>query len=106
LAALIALAYNDYLPIGAPVNQDTAQGLGIKPVQGALVVEPQPNSPAAKAGLVAGDVITSLNGEPIRSDRELMKKVGDLPPGTSVKLAVLRKGEEMTIAVMLSELPG
>ena len=47
-----------------------------------------------------------INGEPIRSDRELMKKVGDLPPGTSVKLAVLRKGEEVTITMTLGELPG
>jgi serine protease Do len=88
------------------VTEEIAQGLGINLAQGALVVEPQPNSPAAKAGLASGDIITSLNGESIKDDRELMKKVGDMAPGTSVKLAVLRKGEQITVTLTLGELPG
>jgi serine protease Do len=87
------------------VTDEIAQGFGIKRAQGALVVEAQPNSPAAKAGLSSGDIITSLNGEPIKDDRELMKKIGDLAPDTSVKLGVFRKGEEITIALTLGELP-
>lgn len=87
------------------VNDEVAQGFGIKQAQGALVVEAQPNSPAAQAGLSSGDIITSLNGEPIKDDRELMKKIGDLAPGTSVKLRVFRKGEEITITLTLGEFP-
>jgi len=88
------------------VTEEIAQRLGVKPAQGALVVEPQPGGPAAKAGIASGDIITSLNGESIKDDRELIKKIGDLAPGTEVKLAVLRKGEEIAIALTLGELPG
>jgi serine protease Do len=88
------------------VTEEVAQRLGVKPMQGALVVDPQPGGPAAKAGIASGDIITSLNGESIKDDRELIKKVGDLAPGTEVRLAVLRKGKEIAIALTLGELPG
>jgi serine protease Do len=93
--------------LGISIQAATEEGpQGVKPAPGARVVETQPNSPAATAGLAAGDVITSLNGEPVKDDRELIKKVSGLAPGTSVSLAVRRRGEEMTIAVTLGELPG
>ena len=88
------------------VSDEVALSSGGKPAQGAVVVEPQPGSPAAKAGIASGDIITSVNGESIKNDHELMKKVGDLAPGTAIKLAVLRKGEEMAFTVTLEELPG
>ena len=44
------------------VTSDIAEGLGLKGTEGALVAEPQADSPAAKAGIVSGDVITALNG--------------------------------------------
>jgi len=88
------------------VTEEVAQRLGVKPAQGALVVEPQPGGPAAKVGIASGDIITSLNGESIKDDRELMKKIGDLAPGTAIRLAVLRKGEEIAITLTLGELPG
>ena len=88
------------------VTEEVALRLGVKPMQGALVVDPQPGGPAAKAGIASGDIITSLNGESIKDDRELIKKVGDLAPGTEVRLAVLRKGKEIAIALTLGELPG
>jgi serine protease Do len=88
------------------VTEEVAQRLGVKPMQGALVVESQPGSPAASAGIASGDIITSLDGQSIKDDRELMKKIGGLAPGTAVRLAVLRKGEEMAINLTLGELPG
>lgn len=88
------------------VTEEIAQRLGVKPMQGALVVDSQPGGPAAKAGIASGDIITSLNGGAIKDDRELIKKIGDLAPGTEVKLAVLRKGQEMAIVLTLGELPG
>jgi len=88
-----------------PAADEVAPGSGAKVTQGALVVEPQPNSPAARAGLAAGDIITSLNDEPIKNDRELTRKIAALAPGARVKLTVLRNGEVRTIMIRLGEPP-
>ena len=74
-------------------------------VQGALVAEPQADGPAAKAGIRSGDVITSVNGEPVKDARELARTIGGLAPGASVKLNVLQKGQEKTISLTLGKLP-
>jgi serine protease Do len=88
-----------------PVTQDIADSLGLKKAEGALVAEPQANSPAVKAGIEAGDVITSVDGTPIKDARDLAKRIGAMPPKTSVKLAILHKGSEKTVTVTLGELP-
>jgi serine protease Do len=88
-----------------PVTPDIAESLGLKKPEGALVSEPQPNSPAMKAGIEAGDVITSVNGNPLRDARELARRIGAMAPGASVKLGVMRKGEERTVSMTLGELP-
>ena len=88
-----------------PVTQDIADSLGLKKAEGALVAEPQKDSPAAKAGIEAGDVITAVNGQPVKDARDLAKKIGALAPKTTVKLTVLHKGSEKTISLTLGELP-
>ena len=88
-----------------PVSKDIADSLGLKSTDGALVAEPQAGSPAEKAGIKAGDVITSVNGEKIQNARELARRIGSMAPGTSVKLAVLQKGSEKTLTLTLGELP-
>ncbi|HLN08713.1 MAG TPA: Do family serine endopeptidase [Xanthobacteraceae bacterium] len=87
-----------------PVTPDIADSLGLKKAEGALVAEPQSGSPAAKAGIEAGDVITAVNGQEIKDARDLARRIGAMSPGTSVNLAVVRKGEQKTFAVTLGEL--
>jgi serine protease Do len=88
-----------------PVTQDIADSMSLKKAEGALVAEPQANGPAAKAGIEAGDVITSVNGEAIKNARDLARKIGGMAPGNSVKVVLLRKGSEKTVTMTLGELP-
>jgi serine protease Do len=94
--------------IGVQIQQvtaDIADELNLKVPQGALVAEPQPDGPAAKAGILSGDVITAVNGKPVRDPRDLAKQIGSLAPNASVKVTVWRKGEEKTFTVSLGQLP-
>ncbi len=88
-----------------PVTQDIADSLGLKKAQGALVAQPQAGSPAVKAGIVAGDVITAVNGKEVKDARDLAKKIGALAPKETVKLSIVHKGSEKTISLKLGEMP-
>jgi serine protease Do len=88
-----------------PVTADIADSLGLKTAQGALVAEPQAASPAEKAGVKAGDVIVSVNGETVTDARNLARRISAMAPGTSVKLGVIRGGKEDALTLTLGELP-
>jgi serine protease Do len=88
-----------------PVTADIAESLGLKKAAGALVSEPQPNSPAAKAGIESGDVITAVDGNTVADARELARKIGTMAPGTSVKLTIVHDGQEKTVTLTLGTLP-
>jgi serine protease Do len=88
-----------------PVTAEIAESLSLKGSEGALVTEPQANSPAAKAGIEPGDVITAVNGHAVKDARDLARQIGATAPGTEVKLAVWRKGEEKSFSMKLGELP-
>ena len=88
-----------------PVTAEIADNLGLKASEGALVADPQPNGPAAKAGIMAGDVITAVNGNAVKDARDLAKQIGGMAPGGTAKLTVWRKGEEKTFSIALGELP-
>ena len=86
-----------------PVTSDIANSLGLSQVRGALVNSVQAGSPADKAGVRRGDVITGVNGESIKNGNELRNDVSQLPPGTTAKLTLMRDGKEQTVAVTLAE---
>jgi serine protease Do len=88
-----------------PVTKEIADSLNLKNNEGALVAEPQKNSPAVKAGIEAGDVIVSVDGNPVKDARELSRRIGGMAPGANIKLGILRKGSEKTINLTLGELP-
>jgi serine protease Do len=88
-----------------PVTPEIAETLGLKQAEGALVAEPQSGSPAEKAGIASGDVITAVDGAPVKDARALAKRIGAMAPGTSVKLTILRKGESKAVTLTLGELP-
>src|SRR6201991_497341 len=88
-----------------PVTADIADSLGLKKAEGALVAEPQANGPAAKAGIESGDVITAVNGEGVKDERELDRTIGGIAAGTAVKLNVLHKGEDKVVNLTLGQLP-
>jgi serine protease Do len=74
---------------------------GLGRARGALVGAAK----AANGALDVGDVITSLNGEPVRDFRALARLTGGMRPGTAVEVSVLRRGEAKTVALRLGKLP-
>jgi S1-C subfamily serine protease len=74
-------------------------------MQGAVVQEVIAASPAAKAGVQIGDIITDVEGTPINSNHRLADVVGQYKPGDSVKITVWRAGDTRTITVTLGENP-
>ena len=72
---------------------------------GALVAEVTSRSPAEKAGLKSGDVITEFNGKPVKDSRHLKLQVADLAPGTKVPVKIMRDGEQKSLEVVLKEFP-
>src|SRR5262249_45689086 len=88
-----------------PVTQEIADVLGLKQARGALVADTVTDGPAAKAGIISGDIIASVDGAPIKDAAALSKAIAGAAHGKSVKLAVLREGKERNIDVALGELP-
>src|SRR6202042_3742345 len=88
-----------------PVTAGIADSLGLKKAEGAMVDEPQSGSPAAKAGIKSGDVITAVNGTPVKDARDLARTIGMLAPNSTVKLDILRNGQSKDISLTLGELP-
>lgn len=88
-----------------PVTANIAEGLGMKDDKGALVAAPIAEGPAAKAGILAGDVITAINGQPVKDSRGLARQIGDMAPGSAAELTIWRKGEAKTVSLTLGEMP-
>jgi len=86
------------------INQSD-QGFRVNQDQGVLVVEVLPNSPAAKAGLRAGDLIASINGTRIENADQIQARVDATTLGNVLELQVQRNGQTQSIKVKPGELP-
>jgi S1-C subfamily serine protease len=65
-----------------------------------------PGSPAAAAGISAGDTVTRIDGEPVRTIADLRTQIYPDPPGTEVELTVVRSGRTYTVPVVMTSPPG
>jgi len=88
-----------------PVTPELAKEFNLPTQIGALVGDVTPNSPAGRAGLMAGDVITDFNGRKVTDSRNLRLMVAQTAPNTKVSLKLLRDGKERTASATLGELP-
>ena len=87
------------------VNKDLAESFGLDKPAGALVAQVLDNGPAAKGGLQVGDVILSLNDQPIVMSADLPHLVGVLKPGSKAELEVVRDGSRKTVKLEIGALP-
>ncbi|WP_152045392.1 Do family serine endopeptidase [Aureimonas psammosilenae] len=87
-----------------PVSQDIADAVGLANTDGAIVTLPETDTPAAKAGIQTGDVITALNGETVSGPRELARKVAEFAPDTKVDITVWRNNAAKNLSVTLGNL--
>lgn len=88
-----------------PVTKDIAESIGLSEAQGALVVKPQEGSPGIKAGIKQGDVVTAVNGEPVKDARDLAKKIAAIHPGTKTEITIWRDGKAKTLDLTVGTLP-
>lgn len=87
------------------VDDQLAKAMDLPESSGALVGDVMEDSPAAKAGLEAGDVIVAVNDRPITTSGQLRSQVASTAPGKKVDLKVMRGEKPLTIGVTLGELP-
>lgn len=87
------------------ITNDLANQLELKVGEGAIVTQVLPDSPGAKADLVAGDVVLSLNGSKVTSPRSLQGIVEKLDVDKPYKLDILRDGERKQLPIVLQEMP-
>lgn len=87
-----------------PVTKDVAESLGLGKAQGALVTGIESGSPAEKAGVEAGDIITKFEGKPIEKVADLPRLVGNTKPGSKSSLTVFRRGQSRDLSVTIAEI--
>jgi S1-C subfamily serine protease len=85
----------------SPMTAAFANSLGMAEPYGAIFEQPEPGSPAAHAGIQAGDVITSINGATIERAGDFDAMIAGMAPETIVHLATYRDGQRIELPVML-----
>lgn len=88
----------------ATLNANVAAQIGVQQREGVAIVTAPRGGSAAQAGLRTGDVLTSLDGKPLKSARDLQLAIRERKPGDRVALTVVRSGGEQVVMVTLGEL--
>ena len=87
-----------------PITEDLAQSFGYSGTEGALVGHVEPNGPADKAGILQGDIITSLDNQKIKTVNQLRNIIASMKPGSKLEVGLLRDGKKQDITVKITEL--
>ncbi len=85
------------------LTPEIASALEIDRFRGAVVAALEPDSPALRAGLKPGDIITGVDGRAVNSANDLRSRVGLLPPGTRIELEVLRDGKTRRLKAQIDD---
>lgn len=88
-----------------PLDQNLADAFHLDEMSGALVAEVATDSPAEKAGIKRGDVITKLNGKKIASISLLRNSIAMMKPGDHLNLTVFREGKEIDLELIINAFP-
>ena len=95
-----------YLGVGLqPIDEDFAASLGLPKRRGELVQTVQDDSPASRAGLKPGDIVTKINGKDVSADQTVSFLVANLEPGAQVPVELLRDGKKLAVNVTLGKRP-
>ena len=86
------------------LTRELAASFGLKEPRGALVAMVEEGGPAAKAGLQAGDIVLSLDGQPVQNSADLARFVASTKPGTTVAAEIWRKGQMVPLRITTAEL--
>lgn len=87
------------------INQDLAASFGLAAPRGVIIASVVPGGPADRAGLRAGDVLLSVDGQPILDPRQTMSDIAEVPPGTELPVTVVREGERVKATLEVGERP-
>lgn len=88
------------------VSKEVAESIGLGTARGALVSAVEPDSPAAKAGIEAGDIIVKYDGKTIDKVADLPRLVGSTKPGTKSSITVFRRGQMRDLSIVVAEVDG
>jgi serine protease Do len=88
-----------------PLTPELANGFGLKDVKGVLISDVVQDSPADKAGIAAGDIITEFDKKKVDTPQDLQKVVANTPPGKGVPIKVWRDKTEKTLEIKIGDTP-
>jgi serine protease Do len=83
----------------SPVTQENAEALNVPDTTGAYITETTKSGPADKAGVQAGDIVKTVNGQPVKSPTELTRRIADVKVGEKITLGVVRNGKLVNLTL-------